>query len=220
MKTEEVQKIMDAPKEKKPLILNHVVLCAKNWYKHSKYLWQDYKRAIICDGHYTPDSRHDVAYLLMEFVLDHKDVFLPWGAQENCAGYVYDEIRNRIDRLMYVAQRTGEKVTPIQMYDEAVILFCHGAMGWTATAKFDKVLCPSEKVLPLNNTDRTKEEYEKDLKSIFGDAKPYDEDDKFAKRTFESLDDWMSLDRAIENGELTYENPDQTNGEIVMGSNL
>ena len=30
----------------------------------------------------------------------------------------------------------------------------------------------------------------------------------------------MSLDRAIANGELTYENSNQTNGEIVMGSNL
>ena len=113
MSTEEVQKIMNAPKEKKPFILNHTILCAKNWYKHSKNLWQDYKRAIICDGQYTPDSRHDVAYLLMEFVLEHKDVFLPWGAQENCAGYVYDEIRNRIDRLMYVAQCTDEKINPI-----------------------------------------------------------------------------------------------------------
>ena len=220
MKTEEVQKIMDAPKEKKPLILNHTVLCAKNWYKHSKYLWQDYKRAIICDGHYTPDSRHDVAYLLMEFVLEHKDVFLPWGAQENCAGYVYDEIRNRIDRLMYHIKYEGKEINPIEIYDEAVIMFCHSSMGWTATAKFDKVLCPSEKVMPLNNSNETKEDYEKRLKEVFGDAKPYDEDDPYAKRTFENLDDWMSLDRAIANGELTYENPNQTNGEIVMTNNL
>lgn len=220
MNTEEVQKIMDAPKEKKPLILNHTILCAKNWYKHSKHLWQDYKRAIICDGHYTPDSRHDVAFLLMEFVLEHKDVFLPWGAQENCAGYVYDEIRNRIDRLMYHIKYEGKEINPIEIYDEAVILFCHSAMGWAATAKFDKVLCPSEKVMPLNNSNETKEDYEKRLKEVFGNAKPYDEDDQYAKHTFENLDDWMSLDRAIANGELTYENPNQTNGEIVMANNL
>lgn len=35
---------------KEKLVMGHVVLYAKGWYKHSKELWKDYRRAIIADG--------------------------------------------------------------------------------------------------------------------------------------------------------------------------
>ena len=55
----------------KKLVMGHVVLYAKGWYKHSKELWKDYRRAIIADGRYTPYSRRTVAQLLLQFVLEN-----------------------------------------------------------------------------------------------------------------------------------------------------
>lgn len=129
------------------LILNHSVLLAKGWYKHSKELWQDYRRTIIADDHFHPETRNDVAQILMMFITKHKEL-LKGGIHDESD--IIQEIRNYMERLIWWNKSHGIEESPIALYDDTVILFCHGMMQISEIKHFDKILAPSKKVLPLS----------------------------------------------------------------------
>ena len=193
--------------ETKPLILDHVFLVAKGWYKNSKYLWQDYKRAIICDGHYTPYSRNDVAYLLLKKVMEHKDKLLPWTAKDEPMLYMYNEIRRKMDLIQFINSRKNIKLDPIELYDNAVILVCNSIFVNVPTKDFDKICSPDSRVLPLNVREgETIKDTRIRIKDFFKNAKPYDSDDKYVKDFFKhGIKKYYSLKNAIKNNELIYE---------------
>lgn len=189
--------------EKSKLVLNHSFLLAKGWYKKSENLWEDYRRTITCDGHYTPTSRSDVAHILFSCVSENIDRLSsrPYTQVE-----IMLEIKKKMLDIMNWDKRDLSKLSPADFYDEAVILFCHYILEFSHKDNFDVVLSPSSKVLPLSiNPNETIEDVEIKIVNIFGKVKPFDENDKYSKNTFEDLDsEYYNLDEWIKNGNLTY----------------
>lgn len=189
--------------EKSKLVLNHSFLLAKGWYKKSENLWEDYRRTITCDGHYTPTSRSDVAHILFSCVSENIDRLSsrPYTQVE-----IMLEIKKKMLDIMNWDKRDLSKLSPADFYDEAVILFCHYILEFSHKDIFDVVLSPSSKVLPLSiNPNETIEDVEIKIVNMFGKVKPFDENDKYSKNTFEDLDsEYYNLDEWIKNGNLTY----------------
>ena len=188
---------------KSKLVLNHTHLLAKGWYQRSVNLWEDYRRTITCDGHYTPTTRSDVAYILFGYVSENIDRL---SSRQFTQHDIMLEIRKSMLDIIHWDKRDLSKLSPADYYDEAVILFCHYILEFSHRERFDVVLSPSSKVLPLSlNPNETIEDVEKKIEDRFGKAKPFDENDKYSKNTFEDLDsEYYNLDNWIKNGKLTY----------------
>ena len=188
---------------KSKLVLNHSHLLAKGWYQKSVNLWEDYRRTITCDGHYTPTTRSDVAYILFGYVSENIDRL---SSRQFTQHDIMLEIRKSMLDIIHWDKRDLSKLSPADYYDEAVILFCHYILEFSNRDRFDVVLSPSSKVLPLSiKPNETIEDVEKKIEDRFGKAKPFDENDKYSKNTFEDLDsEYYNLDNWIKNGKLTY----------------
>ena len=113
----------------KQLILGHVILYAKGWYKRSNEVWKDYRRVIIADGRYNPYTRHDVAQLLLQFVLENANRLNKGHLSDPC--YISEEIRKNLGYLYYwkdndtenlkkQCRMNLENITVEDMYDNAV----------------------------------------------------------------------------------------------------
>ena len=189
---------------KSKLVLNHTHLLAKGWYKKSVNLWEDYRRTITCDGHYTPTTRSDVAYILFGYVSENIDRL---SSRQFTQHDIMLEIRKRLLDIIHWDKRDLSKLSPADYYDEAVILFCHYILEFSHAPIFDVVLSPSPKVLPLSlNRNETIEDVEIKIVNMFGKVKPFDENDKYSKGMFEDLDNGhYNLDNWIKTGKLTYE---------------
>ena len=190
---------------KSKLVLNHSHLLAKGWYKRSVNLWEDYRRTITCDGHYTPTSRSDVAHILFSYVSENIDRL---SSRKYTPIEIMFEIKKKMLDIMNWDKRDLSRLSPADYYDEAVILFCHYILEFSHKDNFDVVLSPSSKVLPLSiNPDETIEDLENKIENMFGKAKPFDENDKYSQGTFEDLDsEYYNLDNWIKDGKLTYKN--------------
>lgn len=188
---------------KSKLVLNHTHLLAKGWYQRSVNLWEDYRRTITCDGHYTPSTRSDVAYILFNYVSENFDRL---SSRKYTQVEIMSEIKKKMLDIMNWDKRDLSKLSPADFYDEAVILFCHYILEFSHRDNFEVVLSPSSKVLPLSlNPNETIEDVEKKIENMFGKAKPFDENDKYSKGMFEDLDSGhYNLDNWIKNGKLTY----------------
>lgn len=188
---------------KSKLVLNHSHLLAKGWYQRSVNLWEDYRRTITCDGHYTPYTRSDVAYILFNYVSENFDRL---SSRKYTQVEIMSEIKKKMLDIMNWDKRDLSKLSPADFYDEAVILFCHYILEFSHRDNFDVVISPSSKVLPLSlNPNETIEDVEKKIENMFGKAKPFDENDKYSKGMFEDLDSGhYNLDNWIKNGKLTY----------------
>lgn len=188
---------------KSKLVLNHTHLLAKGWYQKSVNLWEDYRRTITCDGHYTPTTHSDVAYILFGYVSENIDRL---SSRQFTQHDIMLEIKKKMLDIMNWDKRDLSRLSPADYYDEAVILFCHYILEFSHKDHFDVVLSPSSKVLPLSlNQNETIEDVEKKIENRFGKAKPFDENDKYSKNTFEDLDsEYYNLDYWIKNGKLTY----------------
>jgi hypothetical protein len=188
---------------KSKLVLNHTHLLAKGWYQRSVNLWEDYRRTITCDGHYTPTTRSDVAYILFGYVSENIDRL---SSRQFTQHDIMLEIRKSMLDIIHWDKRDLSKLSPADYYDEAVILFCHYILEFSNRDRFDVVLSPSSKVLPLSiKPNETIEDVEKQIENRFGKAKPFDENDKYSKNTFEDLDsEYYSLDYWIKHDKLTY----------------
>lgn len=189
---------------KSKLVLNHTHLLAKGWYQRSVNLWEDYRRTITCDGHYTPITRSDVAYILFGYVSENIDRL---SSRQFTQHDIMLEIRKRLLDIIHWDKRDLSRLSPADYYDEAVILFCHYILEFSHRDHFDVVLSPSSKVLPLSlNENETIEDVEKKIEDRFGKAKPFDENDIYSKNMFKALDsECYNLDYWIKNGKLTYE---------------
>lgn len=183
----------DNRKENK-LVLSHVFLYAKGWYQRTKEIWEGYLRCLIADGHYSPYSRSDVAYLLLKIIIKNKDLF--FHGREDVDMYIHEQIRERIERLEWY-EKDIEGLKPHQLYDTAVILFCHGVLQFTDKDMFSECFIPDKSVLPLRlNKDKkeTVRQAEKRAKETFGkDAKPYEIGDEWYKSHFENLEKYHPL---------------------------
>lgn len=188
---------------KSKLVLNHTHLLAKGWYQRSVNLWEDYRRTITCDGHYTPTTRSDVAYILFAYVSENIDRL---SSRKYTPIDIMLEIKKKMLDIMNWDKRDLSRLSPADYYDEAVILFCHYILEFSHAPIFDVVLSPSSKVLPLSlNKNETIEDVEIKITNRFGKVKPFDENDKYSKNTFEDLDsEYYNLDYWIKNGKLTY----------------
>jgi len=188
---------------KSKLVLNHSFLLAKGWYKKSVNLWEDYRRTITCDGHYTPTTRSDVAHILFSYVSENIDRL---SSRKYTPVEIMLEIKKKMLDIMNWDKRDLSKLSPADYYDEAVIFFCHYILEFSHKEKFDVVLSPNPKVLPLSlNKDETIEDVQEKIKKTFGNAKPFDENDKYSKGMFEDLDSGhYNLDNWIKNNKLTY----------------
>lgn len=184
----------------KKLVMGHVVLYAKGWYKRSKEVWKDYRRAIICDGRYTPYSRHDVAQLLLEFVLENAKCLNKGHLSDPL--YISEEIRKNLGYLYYwrdndtdnLKKRRGmdlENLSPESMYDNAVIMTCHYIMEFSDVKDFDKILAPSDKVLPLKHPEP---DYKNDL---FDGKNWFDDEDEDGKYFYENFDKYHAVDFSV-----------------------
>ena len=189
---------------KSKLVLNHTHLLAKGWYEKSVNLWEDYRRTITCDGHYTPTTRSDVAHILFSYVSENIDRL---SSRQYTPVEIMSEIKKKMLDIMNWDKRDLSRLSPADYYDEAVILFCHYILEFSDRGIFDVVLSPSSKVLPLSlNKNETIEDVEIKIVNMFGNAKPFDENDKYSKNTFEDLDsEYYSLDYWIKHDKLTYE---------------
>ena len=149
---------------KSKLVLNHSHLLAKGWYKRSVNLWEDYRRTITCDGHYTPTTRSDVAHILFAYVSENIDRL---SSRQYTPIEIMLEIKKKILDIMNWDKRDLSRLSPADYYDEAVILFCHYILEFSDRGIFDVVLSPSPKVLPLSlNPDETIEDFENKIKRI------------------------------------------------------
>ena len=184
----------------KQLILGHAILYAKGWYKRSNEAWKDYRRVIIADGRYNPYTRHDVAQLLLQFVLENANRLNKGYLSDPC--YISEEIRKNLGYLYYwrdndtenLKKHRGmnlENITVEDMYDNAVIMTCHSIMEFSDPKDFDKILAPSEKVLPLNHKNP-------DYKNELFDGKNwYDDEDENNKYFYENFDKYHGDDFTI-----------------------
>ena len=187
------------------LVMGHVVLYAKGWYKHSKELWKDYRRVIIADGRYTPYSRRTVAQLLLQFVLENANRLNKGHLSDPL--YICEEIRKNLGNLYYWKENDSANLKKLRgmdldnlsaesMYDNAVIMACHHIMEFSDPKDFDKILAPSEKVLPLTHR-------EPDYKNEVFDGKNwYDDEDEDKKWFYENFDKYHTDDFTIT--ELEY----------------
>lgn len=189
---------------KSKLVLNHSHLLAKGWYQRSVNLWEDYRRTITCDGHYTPYTRSDVAHILFSYVSENIDRL---SSRTYTPIDIMLEIKKKMLDIMNWDKRDLSRLSPADFYDEAVILFCHYILEFSHRDIFEVVLLPSSKVLPLSlNKNETIEDVEIKIVNMFGKIKPFDEKDKYSKSMFEDLDNGhYNLDNWIKNGKLTYE---------------
>lgn len=193
--------------ENKKLVMGHVVLYAKGWYKRSDEAWKDYRRVITADGRYTLYTRHDVAQLLLQFVFENATRLNKGHLSDPI--YINEEIRKNLGYLYYwrdndtekLKKRRGmnlENLSGEDMYDNAVIMTCHSIMEFSDPKDFDKILAPSEKVLPLKHS-------EPDYKNELFDGKNwYDEEDEDKKYFYENFEKRHSDDFTIT--ELVYNN--------------
>lgn len=193
--------------ENKKLIFGHVVLYAKGWYKRSNEVWKDYRRVITADGRYTPYTRHDVAQLLLQFVFENATRLNKGHLSDPL--YINEEIRKNLGYLYYwrdndtenLKKHRGmnlENLSGEDMYDNAVIMTCHNIMEFSDPKDFDKILAPSEKVLPLKHS-------EPDYKNELFDGKNwYDEEDEDKKYFYENFEKNHSDDFTIT--KLVYNN--------------
>ena len=189
----------------KKLVMGHVVLYAKGWYKHSKELWKDYRRVIIADGRYTPYSRRTVAQLLLQFVLENANQLNKGHLSDPL--YINEEIRKNLGNLYYWKENDSANLKKLRgmdledlsvesMYDNAVIMTCHHIMEFSDPKDFDKILAPSEKVLPLTHQ-------EPDYKNeVFEGKNWYDDEDEDKKWFYENFDKYHTDDFTIT--ELEY----------------
>ena len=196
------------------LVMGHVVLYAKGWYKHSKELWKDYRRAIISDGLYTPYSRRTVAQLLLQFVLENANRLNKGHLSDPL--YINEEIRKNLGNLYYWKENDSanlkklrgmdlENLSVESMYDNAVIMTCHHIMEFSDPKDFDKILAPSEKVLPLTHP-------EPDYKNEVFDGKNwYDDEDEDKKWFYENFDKYHTDDFTITELEY-YDDENKENG--------
>ena len=189
---------------KSKLVLNHSFLLAKGWYKKSVNLWEDYRRTITCDGHYTPTTRNDVAHILFSFVTENIDRL---SSRTYTTFDIMLEIKKKMLDIMNWDKRDLSRLSPADYYDEAVILFCHYILEFSYKDRFDVVISPNPKVLPLSlNKNETIEDVEIKIVNTFGNAKPFNENDKYSKNMFDDLDsEYYNLDNWIKNDKLTYE---------------
>ena len=189
---------------KSKLVLNHSHLLAKGWYKKSVNLWEDYRRTITCDGHYTPTTRSDVAHILFSYVSENIDRL---SSRTYTTFEIMSEIKKKMLDIMNWDKRDLSRLSPADYYDEAVILFCHYILEFSHAPIFDVKLSPSPKVLPLSlNKNETIEDVEIKIVNMFGKVKPFNENDKYSKGMFEDLDSgYYNLDNWIKDGKLTYE---------------
>lgn len=193
--------------ENKKLVMGHVVLYAKGWYKRSDEAWKDYRRVITADGRYTPYTRHDVAQLLLQFVFENATRLNKGHLSDPL--YINEEIRKNLGYLYYwrdndtenLKKRRGmnlENLSGEDMYDNAVIMTCHNIMEFSDPKDFDKILAPSEKVLPLKHSEP---DYKNEL---FEGKNWYDEEDEDKKYFYENFEKRHSDDFTIT--ELVYNN--------------
>ena len=189
----------------KKLVMGHVILYAKGWYKRSNEAWKDYRRVITADGRYSPYNRHDVAQLLLQFVLENAKRLNKGHLSDPL--YISEEIRKNLGYLYYwkyndtvnLKKRRGmnlENLSAEDMYDNAVIMTCHYIMEFSDSKDFDKILAPSEKVLPLTHQ-------EPDYKNeVFYGKNWYDDKDTDNKWFYEHFDEYHADDFTIT--ELEY----------------
>lgn len=189
----------------KKLVMGHVVLYAKGWYKRSNEAWKDYRRVITADGRYNPYTRHDVAQLLLQFVLENAKRLNKGHLSDPL--YISEEIRKNIGYLYYwrdtdaenLKKRRGmnlENLSGEDMYDNAVIMTCHYIMEFSDPKDFDTILAPSEKVLPLKHSEP---DYKNEL---FEGKNWYDVEDLDKKWFYENFAKYHTDDFTI--AELEY----------------
>ena len=185
----------------KKLVMGHVVLYAKGWYKRSKELWKDYRRVITADGRYNPYTRHDVAQLLLDYILENATKLNKGHLSDPL--YISEEIRKNLGYLYYwkendtenLKKRRGmnlENLSAEDMYDNAVIMTCHYIMEFSDHKDFDKILAPSEKVLPITQP----------CDDLFNGKNWYDDEDEDKKYFYENFDKYHTDDFTI--AELEY----------------
>jgi len=193
--------------ENKKLVMGHVILYAKGWYKRSNEVWKDYRRVITADGRYNPYTRHDVAISLLDFVFENATRLNKGHLSDPL--YINEEIRKNLGYLYYwrdndtenLKKRRGmnlENLSPESMYDNAVIMTCHYIMEFSDPKDFDKILAPSEKVLPL---EHPKQDYKNEL---FDGKNWYDDEDEDKKYFYENFDKYHADDFSIT--DLEYNN--------------
>lgn len=186
----------------KKLVMGHVILYAKGWYKRSNEVWKDYRRVITADGRYNPYTRHDVAQLLLDYILENAKRLNKGHLSDPL--YISEEIRKNLGYLYYwkendtpkLKKRRGmnlENLSAESMYDNAVIMTCHYIMEFSELKDFDKILAPSEKVLPITQP----------CDDLFNGKNWYDEEDENKKYFYENFDKYHTDDFTI--SELEYD---------------
>ena len=193
---------------KKP-IFGHIAMVSKGWYRHSKYLWQEYMRAICCEGHYYPENMTDVAHILLKYVTTYPGTFLTGYANDILS--IHEEIRNTLRRIVVFYKDVPEFAAiiddPVKLYDAATILYCHSRISCSEISNYEGSLRPSDKVLPFNLNGQTRSQYIADVNEKFGkDTKPYEtKDGTFWKTHFESYTKSETVKDWINEGKLTFE---------------
>lgn len=190
------------------LILNHMFLYSKGWYKYTKNLWEGYRRAILCDGHYHPLSLKDVAYIMYKHLMLNKEAII--GKRDDMDFYIHNEIRHTFEELTTYPCYTkiiDQTYTSLEMYDLAVVWTCHNFFKFTDSNKFEKKLMPSKRVMPLDIPEgKTGRTYYLDILDRFGnDVKPYDVNDECSMHMWKYIKKDYSVDEEIKSGKLVYQ---------------
>lgn len=188
--------------------LNHMVLYAKGWYKRTKHIWEGYYRAILADNVYTPDfKRHDIAYVMLKTLMDNKEAVL--GFRDDYDMYVHEEIRRQMDDLITLYKDNIKGLSPLEIYDMAVILFCHYRFQFSKIANYGERFLPSKDVLPLNLKEgETARDSANRARELFGKGiKPYTKSDKWAKMHFDNIKKYYPLTAWLKENEIEFIKP-------------
>ena len=200
--------------EKEKLVLGHMFLYAKGWYRHTDTLWEGYMRAICCDGIYTPMNIDEVAWIMYHTLTEYKEEL--FGKRDDYDMYIFQGIQRKMDDLSYgyLYGKMAEGMKPNAVYSLAVIWFCHDVFSTSPVEIFSKVLMASNKVLPLNKDThygpKTNKECYKRMLEMYGERptplcrKPYDPEYSYGKSTYQYYKHTETVYSAIKRGELPY----------------
>ena len=196
-----------AAENRNKLVLNHMFLYSKGWYKYTKNIWEGYRRAILCDGHYHPMCLRDVAHIMYKYLIMNKEAII--GKRDDMDFYIQYEIRHALEELTTyeLYRKCFNDMTPLEWYDMAVVWACHCFFQNTDSKIFDVKFIPSRRVMPLGDKhpDKSNKEMYEYALSMFGkDAKPYDVNDECSMHMWKYIKKDYSVKEEIESGKLIY----------------
>lgn len=185
-------------------VLDHMVLYCKHWYKRSDEMWKDLRRCMRVDSIYAPETKSDVAYVMLQICSEFADRIWHGSLFNNVADF-HNNVMERFTQNTCLGVYGREDYD----YNDAVIDLCRIALEFTSNDAFDRILRPSGKVLPLErHTGETRQGRNQYIDKVFRGAIPYVPNNQtkcnHSKSNFDYFTKFITLQDVIKDGKLSY----------------